>query len=260
VKKALLLFAVGNLTTFAATINAFNSRPVFIGATSDVGNAICASIGAANCELQSLIHSMNGAPRTNLEIDQETAGLWRLPGFNPSTSLVFRMEVTAGAAVQRLGIWSDADMDASTTGDRTLIDIFKGSATNNDVAQLSFNSLTGTMTIAGGSGVNNVTNAIGINVGAFGFYLQTTLGGQDFTWYSVDQLNPNGTAQALSFRNADQWFIGFEDVERIGGDRDHNDLIFSVTDIEVAPEPGFYVLVGLAMAVLCWVHRRHARN
>lgn len=259
-KKALLLFTVGNLATFAATINTSNSRPAPIGATFDVGNPICTFIGAANCELQPLIHSMNGAPRTNLEIDQQPAGLWRLPGINPSTSLVFRIEVTGGADVQKLGIWSDADMDASTTGDRTLIDIFKGSATNNDVAQLSFNSLTGAMTITGGPGVNNVTDAIGINVGAFGFYLQTTLGGQDFTWFSADQLNPNGTAQSLAFRNGDQWFIGFEDIERPGGDRDHNDLIFSVTDLEALPEPGFFAVVGIGMAVLCWVHRRHARN
>jgi hypothetical protein len=206
---------------------------------------------------------MNGAPRTNLEIDQQTAGMWRLPGVNPSTSLAFRIEVTGAAAVQKLGIWSDADMDASTTGDRTLIDIFKGSATNNDVAGLSFNSLTGTMTITGGAGVNSVINAAGINVHAFGFYLQTIIGGQDFTWYSVDQLNPNGTSQMLSFRNADQWFIGFEDIERPGGDRDHNDLIFSASGLEpleAMPEPGTYAMVGFGMAVLYWAHRRRARN
>jgi hypothetical protein len=146
-----------------------------------------------------------------------------------------------------------------------MIEVFKGAATNNDAAAISFNSLTGAMTITGGTGVNNVIDAIGINVGAFGFYLQTTIGGQDFTWFSVDQLNPHGTAQTLALRAPNQWFIGFEDIDRsIGGDWDYNDLIFSVTDIEPfdspVPEPGSYAVVGLGIAVLCWIRRRHARN
>ena len=261
-KKGFLLFTMSNLAAFASTINPLNVRPATVGATWDTGAAMitnCASIGAVNCELQSLINALNG-PSINVNTDQQTAGMWRLSGFNPSTSVRFRIEVTGAATVQQLGIWSDADMDTSTTADRTLINIFTGAATNSAIAALSFDSLTGALTITGGAGVNNVTNATGINAGAFGFYLQTTIGGQDFTLYSVDQLNPSGTAQALSFRNADQWFIGFEDIVRPAGDMDYNDLIFSITDIEPVPEPGFYAVVGFGMAGLFWAHRRRASS
>lgn len=259
-KKA-LLFTVSSLAAFAVTVNPLNLRPIIVGNTWDTDSATlarCASIGAANCELRSL-NAVN-APSINVDIDQQTAGMWRLSGFNPSTTVRLLIEVTAAADVQRLGIWSDADMDASTAGDRTLIDIFTGAATTNSVATLSFNSLTGALTIAGVDGVNTVTDAIGINAGAFGFYLQTNVGGQDFTFYSVDQLNPGGSAQALSFRVNDRWFMGFEDIVRTGGDRDHNDLIFTLADIEAVPEPGFYALVGLGMAGLFWAHRRRARS
>jgi hypothetical protein len=71
--------------------------------------------------------------------------------------------------------------------------------------------------------------------------------------------NPDGVPHAwLDFLPGNLVNIGFEDLWR-GGDRDYNDLRFSVANVTELPEPSTFALIGIAL-MLTSVWRIRARS
>ena len=85
-------------------------------------------------------------------------------------------------------------------------------------------------------------------VSPFGFYLFTRNGGPD-TWYTDRSLN-GGSAHGLVFRTpvANQLFMAWEDLPLNGSDRDYNDLILTLDNVKVVPEPMTMTLLGMGLA------------
>jgi hypothetical protein len=183
--------------------------------------------------------------------------MWSLGGLFPRTIPVVLFEIAGMATTNQMGIWSDSNFDTDATG-RTLVDIFNGSANASTTAGLAYDRNTGLLTIAqvtGPAGAVNTGTFSGINIDAFGFYLQP--GGGEDTFYSLDQLN-GGLSQMVAYREAgpNRWTIAFEDVAYGASDKDFNDFVFQIESITPVPEPATMLLLGAGLIGLAAYGRK----
>jgi hypothetical protein len=216
----------------ADPFNPFNVRPVPIS-----------SAPPGEQDLQQILNTQ--CPGCfNVNTDQQSAGYWRLvsPG------------VIAPLIVVEFAGWANSNVVGMFSG-TTVHDIFLGTATAGTVATVQWTSpSSGFIYGIPGSGVNTGPFS-GISYLGFGFYLRPQ-GGTTY-YYTVDDLNPSGSPQAVAYRHmpSNTWWIAFEDlfVKGENSDRDYNDFVLRVESIYPVPEPAAILLVG---SVLLLVGRR----
>ena len=227
-----LLFVVLLATVplaLADPFNPFNTRPVTVNPGPETPLQTILNTQCSDC--------------FNVNTDQQSAGYWRLVSPGAIAPLI----------VAEFAGWANSNIVGMFSG-TTVHDIFLGTATAGTVATVQwFSSSSGF--IYGGSGVNTGPFS-GISYLGFGFYLRPR-GAPSTYYYTVDDLNPNDSPQAVAYRHmpSNTWWIAFEDLLVNGGnsDRDYNDFVLRVESIYPVPEPAAILLVG---SVLLLVGRR----
>jgi hypothetical protein len=214
----------------ADPFNPFNTRPVTVNPGPETPLQTILNTQCSGC--------------FDVYYDQQSAGYWRLvsPG------------VIAPLIVVEFAGWAGSNVVGMFSG-TTTHDIFLGPAGPGTAALVQWTTPT-SGTISGTSGVVNVGPFAGISYLGFGFYLRPQ-GAPSAYYYTVDDLNPNDSPQAVAYRHmpSNTWWIAFEDLLVNGGnsDRDYNDFVLRVESIYPVPEPAAILLVG---SVLLLVGRR----
>jgi hypothetical protein len=192
---------------------------------------------AGELTLQAILDQIYGTGAKDAGTDQETAGIWQLPGsLTGATAPILQFEQAGNAGSNTFGIWTGHDPN----GTPLMVPIFTGAAAPGTIATLSWDSGDpNTLNITGGANVN-VGPHPGINRYWFGFYLQ----GPGGTFFTADQLN-SGNAQAVVYRatNTNLWTFAFEDRAYGITDKDYNDLVVTAESIVPAPDGGVTVLL-----------------
>jgi len=238
-KKSLAVLFGGMVFAMAASSSfAQNTRPVTV--TDGAG-------------MQTIIDSVLG-PTSGVTVnDQSDASLWAVDrvvagaAFPANVTPTLHIEYASNDSINQLGIWSGSNQQL----------IFDGSATTGSAAQIRWDTLTtGVVLSGGGSGVITGTFS-GISATSFGFFLN----GADGDIFSADSKN-GGEALMLAYASGsapNDWMFAFEDTK--GGDKDFNDMVFSVSDlVSAVPEPETYAMLLAGLGLMGFVARRRQRN
>ena len=239
-------------SAFAVPFEPYNDRQV--GVNGPPGSEI--SLQTALNSIFAPLSGVYGIP--NVTTDQSEAGLWGLATSPGGMVPALAFEQAGNAGINTYGIWSWSD----TLG-IVQVPIFLGGATPTNVlsatAFLTWTDPT-TVVIGGfncGVWVNcdpTMNTSYYADSSAFGFYLQTGAN----TYYTVDSLNPGGSAKALAYQQSSttNWAIAFED----GTDGDYNDGVLRVESLKPVPEPASVMLFGTGLIGAFGAFRKRIRR
>jgi hypothetical protein len=171
------------------------------------------------------------------------------------TALFFTTLASSAIATEGYsGAPSSDKLYVATTGDVILTFLFKEAAFSNDLFLEGNNSVI----LNNQTAVPNITQ---INLGSFAanslLTFKMTVSNTGFSFFTGDSsLNPDGFNHALFDKEAGKpLIVGFEDILG-GGDKDYNDLVFSLTNVYAAtgptpvPEPESFAMLAAGLLLL----------
>ena len=233
----LLSLSSGSMWAFGS----LNTRPVMVAGDS------------LQNTLDQIFGTCPGGPCVSATGNQSVEGMWHTSTIqNPTATAVLQFtDVPSG---DTFGIWTNPSQ---------LVPILYGTATTTDpsgfstAATLQWSS-SGALRIASPAGdcaVINCTMVTDIQSGSFGFYLQTPTG----TYYTVDALNPDGAAQALTYNYQDEWVVAFNGAPvTSSAPGSYDDFVVGIQSISELPEPRSTLLLGSTLPVLAFLRWRRS--
>jgi hypothetical protein len=240
-EKVILVVALLALcNSIALAYSSSNIRPVSVS-----GNSL-------QSELDQIFGLCPTVSCVNAITDQSPEGMWHASTLtNPTVTAVLQFNNVPSGDV--FGIWSDPS---------NLVPLIYGSANPTDSsgfptsATLQWNS-TGMLRVTSSdcSEIACSTSNI-IQPNAFGFYLQAQNG---TTFYTVDSLNPHGSAEALAYNYDNEWVLAFNDPSVTGSSASYSDFVVGIQSISGLPEPSSLLLFGSSLPLLGFVRWRLSR-
>jgi hypothetical protein len=244
-------------SAFADSWPLYNSRDSAVAVDAAPANG-----GPSLQDILDGIYGCNGC--VNANTNQQDSAIWTTSvaaSSFPTVATTMQVSFSGGAIGDEFGIFS---IFGSVP---TFVPIFKslaGGTSPGTSAILQWRP-SGTLTITGlaaddndpspcGTSVNCKAGIAGITSSAFGFYVQNAAQQKFFT---LDSLNPGGTAQALAYYHNSDWVLAFNDVLVQGGSSGaFNNVVVDIQSITALPEPRSIILLGTILVMVCGVCRR----
>jgi hypothetical protein len=220
-----------------------NNRPVTVSGTG------------LQTELNSIFGLCPSGSCVNAVTNQSAEGMWQTSTLqNPTVTAV--LQATDVPSGDTFGLFTDPNQ---------LVPLIYGNAAPTDslgfstAASLQW-SATGALRITspgGDCGYIDCTTVTDIAANSFGFYLQTPTG----TYYTVDALNQDGGAQALTYNYNNEWVLAFNDTPvTASAPGAYTDFVVGVQSISGLPEPRSIYLLGTTLPLLALMQWRRSRR
>jgi len=195
------------------------------------------------------------------DLGHETFFLDDVGGLSTNSLFEIKLEEAGQANTNTFGMYQyNNGASVGTLGTAVSLELFDGADTVNEVAKLSWDLVTDTLSLFKSSdGLvfhEVVLGALALDHDGFGFYLDT-IGG---TFFSETALNADGIDHmvALSAGAPDSFVLAWEDLPG-GGDGDYNDFVLLADDVNpraAVPEPAMLGLMLGGLGMLGMVRRK----
>lgn len=241
-----------------------SAKAASFGSSGDNSKELCDY--RADCSLQTLLDEITTNPGDIDTLGDQSAVELFMPNASSSFTSSFMFEVAGHKNFNEFGIYKKG-----TPGTR--ITLFDGAASPDSMEPFPNQA----MLQFAGNGAAKYNGTVYNDFGnEFGFFLKTKNHGY---FYTEDALNENGYEQSVIYQgdgsvdlqipygvpgsfDENDWIIGFEDWILNESDKDYNDFVVLVSDLEAAdvPEPATMAGLGLVAAAMAVSRRRQNKK